>query len=217
MPPRPKPIPAPHPPAADAGDAWPDGELFERESYDDLDLVEPEFRHARGVSLTRVRVQRATLAYVSLEGLDLDDVAWLACDLSNADLTKASARRTSFQDCRFTGLKLAQARFQDTTFVACQGRYPQFEGTVFKRVRFERCSLVEANFDGADLSGVVFAECDLAGATFARANLAGTDFRGSTVESSRLGLDQLRGAVLSPSQAIALLQRDTGVVIEDPC
>jgi len=139
----------PRQPAPDAATDWPDGELIERESYADLDLVDPPFGHARRVSLDVVRIRDGAMAGLGLEDWSMDDVVLVNCDLSNVDLSRLSARRVQLQGCRWAGLKLGGARFEEVLFRDCQGPYVVFEGAVFKRVRFERCALVDANFDRA--------------------------------------------------------------------
>lgn len=187
--------------------------LEDHESYQQLNLVDERFAHARSVTLKQVRVVRGDFSGLSMLNLDLDDVLFEECNLSNADFSHLSGRRVVFSDCRITGLKLHQARLQAVVFLRCQGQYPQFEGTGFKRGRFEHCTLAEANFDGSDLTTVSFADCELAGATFTRARLAGADFRGSRLEASRIRLEELGGVVITPIQAAALLERQTGAVI----
>ncbi len=47
------------------------------------------------------------------------------------------------------------------------------------------------------------------------AKLIGTDLRGSNIENLQIKLEQLRGSVIEPIQAIYLLQQYAGVVVKD--
>jgi uncharacterized protein YjbI with pentapeptide repeats len=201
-------------PAHETPDGWPYEALERGESYKGLNLVDVAFDHADGVSFAEARIVRSSLAGFQLLRLSLDDVLVQACDLSNVDWTRASARRVRVEGCRLTGAKVNQARLMLTVFRDCQGKYQQFRQTVFKDVRFEQCALVEASFEEADLRGTVFAGCDLTGASFTGAKLEGCDFRGSSLEASRIRVEELRGAIIAPHQAVALFERQTGVVIQ---
>ncbi|HEY9722691.1 MAG TPA: pentapeptide repeat-containing protein [Oscillatoriaceae cyanobacterium] len=189
--------------------------LEDLETYDDLTLTGGALAAAAGVTL-----KRAHLTYVGLNDgffrqLELIDARLTNCNLSNAEWPRASATRLLLEDCRLTGFKPVAARFDHARFVACHARYAIFENVIFRHARFEQCLLADTSFKGADLSGVVFADCDLTNATFKGAKLAGTDFRTSRIEASQIALDELRGALISPLQAIALLGSRTGAVVSD--
>jgi uncharacterized protein YjbI with pentapeptide repeats len=112
-----------------------------------------------------------------------------------------------------TGFALLGAKLKDVKFADCQGRFAQFEKAGLKKARFERCVFTEANFNGADLQGAAFEGCDLHHATFAGANLTGCDFRGSNLEASRVAVADMKGAVITATQAVALMQRFSGVEV----
>jgi uncharacterized protein YjbI with pentapeptide repeats len=204
---------SPRLPSSTSPQDWPYGELEKGESYRDLNLVDVAWTHADGVTFERCRVQQCNLGGASMLRLSLDDVLVEDCDLSNVDLTAGSFRRVVIEHCRVAGLRVAQMRWQHVVLRNCQGKYLQAEKLALKGARFEQCSLLEANFDGADLGGAVFDDCDLGGATFAGAKLQGVDFRTSRLESSRVKLADLTGAILAPHQAIALFEQQTGAVV----
>jgi uncharacterized protein YjbI with pentapeptide repeats len=203
---------APRPPANDEmGDQiaeWEDLEL-----YRDLHWKGGQLGQAAGITLERVHLVRVEIDQVQLRRLELVDVRFEHCNLSNGDWPQASVTRLLFDACRMTGFKLTRSRVEHAVFRGCQGRYTVFDASSFRFTRFENCMLADANFNGADLSKVVFERCDLTNASFKNARLAGTDFRTSPIESSQIALQELQGAILSPAQALALLEFRTGVVI----
>lgn len=209
--------PSPHPPeppAPNGPDELPDG-LEEHETYSDLTLTGGSLAPATGVTLRRVHLTYVGLNDGFFRHLELVDARLTNCNLSNAEWPRASATRLWLEECRLTGFKLLGARFGHARFVACQARYAVFENAAFRQTRFERCGLSDVNFNGADLSGAVFSECDLTNATFKGAKLVGTDFRTSRIEASQITLEELKGALISPMQALALLASRTGAVVED--
>jgi uncharacterized protein YjbI with pentapeptide repeats len=210
---RSRPVPkAPRAPSPDAATELPYDELEDLESYTNLALADQTFGSCDGVGFKQVSLQRIDWRAAFVRRLDLTDVTLAGCDLSNTRWEGAGGDRVAFEACRLTGFAMPGSRLKEASFKDCQARIAQFENTGLKGARFVSCSFVEANFNGADLTGAVFVGCDLHHATFTGANLNGADFRGSNLEASRVGLPELKGAVISPGQGLALLERFAGVI-----
>lgn len=210
---RARPLPkTPRSPSPDAAQELPYDELEDLESYTDLDLADLVFGACDGVGFKQVRLQRIDWRGAFVRRLDLTDVTLAGCDMSNTRWEAAGADRVAFEACRLTGFALPGSRLKDASFKDCQARIAQFENAGLKGARFTQCALQEANFNGADLTGAVFVGCNLHNATFTGANLNGADFRGSNLEASRVGLSELKGAIISPGQGLALLERFAGVI-----
>jgi uncharacterized protein YjbI with pentapeptide repeats len=211
--------PAPKPPrapSAEATDHVPEGELERSEVYTDVVWRDLTLNGEDGVSLKQARLENVNWREQLMRRLDLTDVHLQNVDLSNARWEHLGAERVVLEACRLTGFALLAARLKDARLADCQARFAQFEKAGLKRARFERCVFTEANFNGADLQGAVFIGCDLHHATFSGANLVGCDFRESNLESSRVAIGELTGAIVTPSQAVALMQRFGGVDVQDP-
>jgi uncharacterized protein YjbI with pentapeptide repeats len=205
----------PRAPSADATDFLPEGELERSEVYTDVVWRDLALNGEDGVSLKQARLEGVNWREQLMRRLDLTDVHLQNADLSNARWEHLGAERVLFESCRLTGFALVGARFKDARFVECQGRFAQLEKAGLKRARFERCAFTESNFNGADLQDATFAGCDLHHATFSGANLAGCDFRDSNLEASRVAIADLKGAIVTPSLAVALLQRFGGVDVKE--
>jgi uncharacterized protein YjbI with pentapeptide repeats len=102
------------------------------------------------------------------------------------------------------GLKLHEPEMRDVLFSNCNLEYVICWSGSVKAAHFENCMLRGASFEGTDLSGVVFRKCDLSGADFRGTTLAGTDLRGSTLAGLQVGILELRGAIMDPSQTASL-------------
>lgn len=150
--------------------------------------------HCKHVGLTRTR----------LRAMQWLDVRCDVCDLTAAEWEKPHLTRVEFNGCRLLGARLMDAQIEDALFKDCVADYALFWSAMFKKTRFERCQLREASFQGADLSGVVFQGCDLRQADFQGAKMLGTDLRGSQLEGLRVGIMELQGAIIEPSQAVHL-------------
>jgi len=203
-------------PVAPAPGALPSVGLTERERLAGLRLTDAlaaaPGRRAVGVTIEACHLIRVGLAGAILTGVRVEDTRLETCDLANADLYKADLLRVEWRDCRLTGLAANEARIEHAVFAGCHAHLAQFRFARFKHARFVDCNLHEADFAGSDLSGVAFANCDLRSADFSGATLTGADLRGSKLEGVKAGAAELRGAIVTPLQAVELL-RQFGVVV----
>lgn len=211
------------------------GRSVQRPAIDDDDLAEEraalkgEFTHEdkyfaggdqAGISgegaLRRCLLNGVDLSGSILRGLDLLDVRLENVDLSNAGLHANTARRVEMLNCRAIGLRLSLDHAGD--FYAQETRldYAVIEvGRAKGLTVFDGCSFRDAVLTG-DLSGVVFYHCDLTNAEFAANRAQDCDLRGSRLNETR-GLLSLRGAKISPEQAVAAagtLAAEAGLIIE---
>jgi uncharacterized protein YjbI with pentapeptide repeats len=159
---------------------------------------------AEDVALEQVAGRRVLLSGTKLAQLQLVDSRLETCDLAAAEWPKSFLRRVELLGCRMVGAKLEHASLEDVVLKDCIVDYGLFWEASFKAARFERCSLREASFAGANLSGVVFAGCDLTRADLRNTKLAGADFRGSTLDGLQVGIKDLQGAIIDPTQAVHL-------------
>lgn len=180
------------------------GLLRDHALYDYVSLSHADLsgQTALDVSFEAARLSHVSMTGGSLPGLRLLDVRLEDCDLANVDLYKASLQRVEVVASRIVGLKASDAEFRDVLFKECKGELVLFRHARFKSVRFDGCDLADADFEGSDLSGVIFSRCNLTRCLMAGAKLEGADFRGSNIEGWKVGLDDLRGAVFSPVQAM---------------
>jgi uncharacterized protein YjbI with pentapeptide repeats len=110
--------------------------------------------------------------------------------------------RVEFIDCRIAGLSASAVDWEDVFIQNGDVRYAQFQGGRFRTCEFDGCNWEEADLQNADLSGSVFRSCNLARADFHGAKLLNTDLRKSEVEGMLVGINDLRGGIVDPSQAM---------------
>jgi uncharacterized protein YjbI with pentapeptide repeats len=143
----------------------------------------------------------------------LRDVRFTVCDLSQSEWDDTFIWRGEIVESRLLGWRAAKAHLRDVRFVECNANYAMLPGAKCETVRFERCQLQHASFVDADLRGAVFDRCDLTGANLQGANLAGADLRGSVLDGIRVGVKELRGAIVDLPQAAVLVQM-LGVIVK---
>jgi uncharacterized protein YjbI with pentapeptide repeats len=152
----------------------------------------------------------ADLAGRHLTGFQCRDTRFENCDLSGLVLDGASLTRVSFAGCRMTGIVLAGATLQD---VRVDGSPAELANLRMARARYlfiEDSSLRRVEFYQASIGDSALLDCDLTGADFTGCRVSNL---GSVLDDLHAALS-LRGATISPDQAIALtpsLLADAGI------
>lgn len=184
--------------------ALPGGQLADQKSYVKLAFTNVDWssQEAGDIYFEEVLLRRVIMTSARLPALQIVDARFDGCDLTGTEWEKAHINRVELIGSRIMGLKLLNATIANVLFKDCSGEFAMFWESTFQSVRFENCSLSEASFLGADLSGVVFDRCDLSNANLQGTTLMGTDFRGSKLDGLRVGLKELQGAIIDPSQAV---------------
>jgi len=169
---------------------------------------------ASSVTFEQTLLRRVNFTQTRLPKLRLLDVQLDACDLTGAIWEEARLQRVSFNGCRLMGVQLLAARCEDMIFHDCTLESAIFASTNFKAARFENCSLREIVFAEADLTHVVFQHCDLTHADLRGSKLAGADLRGSIINGMQVGVLELKGAIIDPTQAVQVVNL-IGVVVRE--
>jgi uncharacterized protein YjbI with pentapeptide repeats len=199
------------------GRALPQGKLTTYGRYVQLSLANEQFikQVAENISFEQTLLKQVSLHATELTHMQISDSRLTECDLANAIWLHADFARVELSGCRLTGLHAIESRWQDVLFKNCQAALAQFRFATLKTVRFEDCDLSDADFQGANLSRVAFVNCNLSRAEMSGAKLAGTDLRGCTIEGLHAGWHELQGAIIDPSQALAIVQA-AGIIVELP-
>ena len=126
--------------------------------------------------------------------------------------TSPLMNRVEFVGCKLLGAALPDATLNHVRLERCNGRYLNLSGSRLRQVRFTECDLTEAALNDCRLDGVAFEGCTLRSTEFSHTPLRGIDLRQSQLGDLRLTVDDLRGAIVAPSQALDLLPL-LGVVV----
>jgi len=93
---------------------------------------------------------------VSLKYLDLIDVTFDKCDLSNQNFDHQYLNRVQFKNCKLTGTSFIETNLKDVLFDHCQGRYSNLSSSQLLNVMFDHCDLQEASFYDANFKKIQF-------------------------------------------------------------
>ena len=141
------------------------------------------------------------------------DVRLVKCDLSNAKLRGFEATRVEFIDCRLTGMIAIECRWQDVLVENCDGRYAKISDGELHACEFKGSNFAEADFRTTDLEGAIFTQVTLHRADFSHSKLRSADLRGAGIDGMIVTAEDVRGAIVSPTQAMDLA-RLLGLVIK---
>ncbi|WP_321475215.1 DinB family protein [uncultured Paludibaculum sp.] len=170
-----------------------------------------------GLKASTFRAEASILENVRLADAEFGLVVWrdvrlVGCDLANLHAQRIVLERVEFVDCRMTGLSAAAIEGQDVLIRNSDLRYASFQGARFRNSEFEGSNWREVDLRDADLSGTIIRGCQLGRADLQGATVQGVDFRTSQLEDMLVGLNDLRGAIVEPGQAM-VFARVLGVKI----
>ena len=152
----------------------------------------------------RTVIEAVSFAGAQLRSVRLRDVRLVRCDLSNAVVRGLEAGRVEFVDCRLLGMKAIECRMEDVLLERCDSRYAQFNDGAVRCSEFIDTQLQEADFRGANLEHTRWTNSSLSGADLTGAKLVGADLRGAAIDGMIVGAPDVKGATVSPSQAMEL-------------
>lgn len=144
---------------------------------------------------------------------NLTDVVFEQCDLSNVDFQQCLLERVRFSNCKMVGSNLSEASLKHVVMEHCHAAYAVLRYAHCKQVHFNHSAYTEADFYAAVLQDVCFTKCNIDKAQLSGIALKGIDL--STCQFNQLGVtvEDLRGCIIAPEQAMALANV-FGVVIK---
>ncbi len=151
---------------------------------------------------------------VVLKQAEFTDVRFENCDLSNADLSGAIIHRTEFINCKLVGLNLSDATLQNVSIQGCNGKFALISYVRLKKVMLKDSIFDNSNFQNSSLEKVKFIECSLCLSQVSGTSLSGIDLCSCNTEGMGVQSENLKGAIVSPVQAVQF-SRLLGLVVND--
>lgn len=149
-----------------------------------------------------------------LKSAQLSDVRFENCDLSNISFAESSLYRVEFISCKLVGTNLSETTLNHVRLTDCSGMYINLSMSKMNQVSFHNCDFRNGSLNDSRFTAVEFPGSILLEADFSHTSLRGIDLRTSRINGIILGINDLRGAIVSSLQAMDLLPL-LGVVIED--
>jgi uncharacterized protein YjbI with pentapeptide repeats len=186
---------APPTETAVAGAAWQErevvGESHTRVAFVDLDLTEAQ---VRGTVFTECTFSRARFNCSTHT-----DVAFLNCTFTNCDFFE-----TRFTECKLVGSMFDRCTYDLMRVDGGNWSHVGLPGADLRRASFRGVRLREADLTGVRCQGASLRDADLSGAWLTGAKLTRCDLRGSEVSAIDPAAVELKGAIVTYEQALAI-------------
>ncbi|MDR7072436.1 pentapeptide repeat-containing protein [Fictibacillus barbaricus] len=162
--------------------------------------------NAKNVRFSEVYVKGVNFEQTQLPFSTWIDVIFEKCDLSNVKLNGARFNRVEFRECKMAGTDFDDSVMHDVQFIDCQAPYSLFNLTELRDVKFDHCLLKEANFIESTLENVQLGNSTIQEVQFSDTALKNVDLSSCQFTFIHVKEDDLRGAIISPEQAITLIE-----------
>ncbi|WII72145.1 pentapeptide repeat-containing protein [Bdellovibrio sp. 22V] len=174
----------------------------------------PALLEEQRTELSGFDFQEINLTEANLKSAVFVDCKFTKCNLANVSLLNVVLRGVLFENSNLMGVNWADVRKNgDYHFSGCKLDYGCFQSMDLRGMKFENCSVREADFSGANLSKANFGGSLLSGTSFANANLEKADFRGAKSYFIDPKFVKLKEAKFSFPEALVLIQA-LGVEVE---
>ena len=169
-----------------------------------------------GAEFSRVRFTACDLSAAVLKGADFADCVFERCDLSGGCFAEAAFRRVRFCECKGVGADFSECAASDTAWEGGNFTYAAFSEAKLRGVRLTECDFSQADMDGCLLKNFTADKVRFARTNFFNTALKGVDLSSCALDGALFSaqLKELRGAVLSPLQCVALV-RALGVNVKN--
>ncbi|HSY16259.1 MAG TPA: pentapeptide repeat-containing protein [Jatrophihabitantaceae bacterium] len=160
--------------------------------------------------LDSVRIIGGRLAKLSLTDCELVDCDWSGVDLADARWDRTHARRCRLAGCAFPGSVWAEVSLSE-----CAASRMSLRFSTLRSVSFTDCDLSLLDLVSARLQNVTFTRCTFAGALFADLQLRNVRFTECDLSGAR-GVASLRGVTVDDATLATMaagLALDAGIVV----
>ncbi len=178
-----------------------DGSSLEDTTFSELDLTGERIPILRGSNLL---FDHVSFSNCEIGSTRLTDVRFTHCDLSNAQLRGFDATRVEFVYCKLVGMNALACKWQDVLLDHCDARFAQMSEGRIRRSEIRSTQLREAALGRVDFEGTRLSDTVLRQADLAHARIAGLDLSTCDIEQMSLRAEDLRGVIVSASQAMEL-------------
>jgi uncharacterized protein YjbI with pentapeptide repeats len=157
------------------------------------------------LTIDSVIFEGVDFSFVDLEKVDFQNVLFRRCSLLNVDFSKRYVGRCRFEGCNLMGSKWIETGLYDVAYQDDNLDYANFSSSEMKVVSFTSCRLKESFFAESFFKDVAFESSDLTSAEIFKTSLGGIDLSSDTIDSLHCEADSLKGAIISPDQALDLI------------
>ena len=185
---------------------------FEFPSFKDEDMLygqlntQGDFQHSavRYLSFDVCTFKKTNFSQSIFRNFEVQDTLFDHCDFSNCELFGGAFHRVIFKNCKLTGANFAESLLTNCLFIDCLLDFSGFSFCQFKIVRFETCSLKEADLFELKWQHLTLTACDLDKSNWSNTSLSYLNFADSRFERLQFSQDLIRNLTVNQSQAISI-------------
>ena len=155
-----------------------------------------------------VNFENCTFRYI-----DLMDVTFEKCDLSNIDFSEGSIFRTEFVNCKMIGSKIEDAHLKDCLFKNILGDYSSFAFSKLNKVSFESSSFASSIFMEVKNKYMNFDDCNFKKSVFTKTYLEDVNLSNCEIDGIEIGIPELYKVKVNASQGLELVKL-IGLIVE---
>lgn len=167
----------------------------------------------QGMRFSECRFDHVTFTG-SMRSLDLADVIFEGCDLSNMNFSETSLRRVVFRHCRLIGTDCSLSSFQHVKMEGCRCSYLNLNGASIRHVLLSSCDFTDAAMNDCRINGLQLSEDILVHTEFLGTQLKDLDFSDSTLQGISVNPQSVPGMIVNASQAVELVSL-LGIVVKE--
>lgn len=157
---------------------------------------------AEHLIIEQCQFEKMTFSADNFFRLEVTDVIFKDCDLSNCQFEKSSWYRVQFSNCKLVGTTFDQSLFKEVSFDNCNLNFANLNEMKLASVTFKTCQLTEINCMETSLKVTRFTKCELNNADFTNTPLNKSDLRSCQFEAIRVQPFDIRGCRVSAEQAL---------------
>ncbi|MCW6010315.1 pentapeptide repeat-containing protein [Micromonospora sp. CPCC 205371] len=167
--------------------------VYRRCHFNDVDLTEAQTRN--------VVFEECTFGNVRFNASRHAGSAFLRCVFTRCNLFEAE-----FDGCKVTGSTFHDSPLRPLRVTGGDWSFASLAGADLRGVTFDGVRMREVDLSGANCAGATITGADLSGANLRGADLSRCDLRGSDLTTLDPVGVELRGAVITPEQAVVIAQ-----------
>jgi uncharacterized protein YjbI with pentapeptide repeats len=173
-----------------------------------------DIEEAYKISFEGVVFERVDFNGMRIDSLELTDVRFINCDLSNCTFMGSIIHRVEFEDCKMMGLSLNDSTLQNVSINNCNGRFALFnfirmKNTIFNKSNFENCNIQSGKLDKVAFTETYFTQGQMSGTSLKDMDISSCYFDGVGLRP-----EDIKSAIVSPMQAVEFAKL-LGVIIKE--
>jgi len=157
---------------------------------------------AEHLIIEQSQFEKTTFSAANFFRLEVTDVIFKDCDLSNCQFEKSSWYRVQFINCKLVGTTFDQSLFKAVSFDNCNLNLANLNEMKLVNVTAKDSQLTEINCMETSLKTIHLTNCNLNNADFTNTPLNKSDLRRCEFDALRVQPIDIRGCRVSAAQAL---------------